>query len=153
MAGVPTTAAAAGAAYAPLISLGLGLSGVVLARIVFVDRESRRTKRRQSFGETAPLTGIAMLIAGTAIWDRHLGFSLAALTGIGTGWTAILLVDMLGKKVLQMFGGEGPPKEVDLRDMREPGNGRSLHDLPDDMDAALDLLDHKTKDGGKPGPE
>lgn len=81
-------------------SLGVGLLGVTLARTVFVDRENRRLRRRQTFRETGPTTGVAMLIASVVILDRSLGLSGAALTGLGVGWTAMLLLDVIGKRVL-----------------------------------------------------
>lgn len=83
-----------------LLSVALGLMGVVLARTVFVDRENRKLQRKQSFRETAPLTAVAMLIAGVWIWDQKLGLSMAVFTGLGVGWVAILLLDILGKRVI-----------------------------------------------------
>lgn len=99
VASAPVTAMTSGTSEA-LLSVALGLMGVVLARTVFVDRENRKLQRKQSFRETAPLTAVAMLIAGVWIWDQKLGLSMAVFTGLGVGWVAILLLDILGKRVI-----------------------------------------------------
>lgn len=83
-----------------LISLALGLVGVLLSRMVFVDRQNAKLGRRQSLRETIPLTLVAMLIAGVVIIDRNFGFSAATFTGLGIGWTAIVLLDVIGKRIL-----------------------------------------------------
>lgn len=83
-----------------MISLALGLLGVLLARTVFLDRQNQKLGRRQTWRETIPLTLVAMLIAGVVIIDRQLGFSAATFAGLGIGWTAILILDVIGKKIL-----------------------------------------------------
>lgn len=93
-----------------VISLALGLLGVLLARTVFVDRENRKLGRHQRLSETLPLTMTAMLISGVVIWDNQMGFSTAAFTGIGVGWTAILLIDVIGRRILDPGErGKTPP--------------------------------------------
>lgn len=91
------------------IALGLGLSGVVLARTVFIDRQNSRLKRKQSLRETLPLTGAAMLAAGAIIWDRQPTLSNATFLGLGIGWTAVVLLNMIGDRVLLAFGMKLPP--------------------------------------------
>jgi hypothetical protein len=95
-----------------IVSLALGLAGVALARTVFVDRENRRIGRRQTFRETIPLTLIAMLVAGVIIWDGGLGYSKAAFTGLGVGWTAILILDVIGRRILGAVENQPPPNDM-----------------------------------------
>jgi len=102
MASAPVTAATAGIEQAAL-SLSIGMVGVVLARTIFVVRENARLKRVQPRSETLPLTLAAMLIAGAIIWDRQLGISMAAFTGLGVGWVAVLLLDILGQRVANVL--------------------------------------------------
>lgn len=101
-ASAPVTAATAGLEQA-MLSLGIGMVGVVLARTIFVVRENARLKRVQPHSETLPLTLAAMLIAGGIIWDRQLGISMAAFTGLGVGWVAVLLLDILGQRVIEVL--------------------------------------------------
>lgn len=108
LASVPVTAALGHPGDA-VISLILGLLGVLLARTVFVDRENRKLGRRQRLRETLPLTLTAMLISGVVIWDNQMGFSTAAFTGIGVGWTAILLLDVIGRRIIDP-GDRGKPE-------------------------------------------
>lgn len=84
-----------------IISVILGLAGVALARQVFISKERRRTGQKQPLGETLPLTLCAMLVTGVVVWDRDLGLSLSVFTGLGVGWTAILLLDVFGAWVLK----------------------------------------------------
>lgn len=83
------------------ISVVLGLSGVALARQVFLTKERRRTGQKAPVGETLPLTMCAMLVSGVIIWDRQLGLSMSVFTGLGVGWSAILLLDVLGAWILK----------------------------------------------------
>lgn len=125
VASAPVTAVTAGTGEA-MLSVSLGLMGVVLARTVFVDRENRKLKRKQSFRETAPLTAVAMLIAGVWIWDQKLGLSMAVFTGLGVGWVAILLLDILGKRVTAALRAllSADPQETLPSEMKD-----SLHKL------------------------
>ena len=102
VASAPVTAATAGLAQA-LLSLSIGMVGVTLARTIFVGRENQRLKRKQQFGETFPLTAAAMLIAGVIIWDRQLGISMAAFTRLGVGWVAVLALDVLGQRAIEVL--------------------------------------------------
>ena len=127
---------ATGSPSEAVISLVLGLAGVSLARQVFLNREKRTTGRAQGWRETLPLTLCAMLITGVIIWDRQLGFSMAVFTGLAVGWTAILLLGVLGSAVLKklrlVFGvteddlGIGP-EEKRLLDQLDsvPGPGET----------------------------
>ncbi len=83
-----------------LISLGLGLLGVLLARIIFVNRENRALGRVQSWWETLPITGAALLIAGGIIWDQHLLYSKAIFTGLGVGWGALVALNAISKAIV-----------------------------------------------------
>lgn len=78
------------------ISVALGLAGVALARQVFINKERRRTGTKQPVSETMPLTLCAMLVTGVIIYDKQLGLSMSVFAGLGVGWTAILLLDVLG---------------------------------------------------------
>lgn len=92
------------------VSVCLGLAGVALARQVFIGRERRKTGRKQPMRDTIPLTLCAMLVTGVIIYDRQLGFSTAVFTGLGVGWSAILLLEIFGAGVLKwgrrVFGVE-----------------------------------------------
>lgn len=82
-----------------LVSLGVGLIGVALARWVFVNREVRRTSTHQSWKETLPLSLVAALITGVIVVDRKLSVSASAFLGLGVGWAAVILLDILGDRV------------------------------------------------------
>lgn len=84
-----------------LMSLFLGLCGVALARTVFLSRERRTTGRTQPWRETLPLTLMAMLVTGVVVWERKMSLSLSVFTGLGVGWSAILLLDLFGDWVLR----------------------------------------------------
>jgi hypothetical protein len=131
-----------------MISLIVGLTGVALARWVFVNKEFRTTNRPQKWSETVPLTLVAMLIAGVLIWDRKFSVSTAAFVGLGVGWTAVLLLDVLGDVILskmRMMFSSGPaslqfPKKADM----SGNDGVMLTDdvnIPRDMADKLVLLD------------
>lgn len=129
-----------------LISLAVGLVGVALARWVFVNREARNRVKPQTWRETLPLTLVAMLIAGVIIHDRNLGLSAAAFAGLGVGWAAVLLLDVLGERVIAIVRaamGSGPvapmPPQADIS-----GHGGKIipreADIPADMAEQLDKL-------------
>lgn len=126
VASAPVTALTSGGLDA-VLSLILGLIGVLLARTVFVDKENRRLKRKQGWRETLPLTLVALLIAGVWIWDRQLGLSAAVFTGLGVGWVAILMLDIIGKRAIDA---------VRLLLGADPRDG-----LPDTMRKPLEDLD------------
>lgn len=96
-----------------LVSLGVGLIGVALARWVFVNREVRRTNKKEKWTETLPLTLVAMLIAGVMILDRELSVSASAFLGLGVGWAAVLILDVLGERVIATLRGalQGGPAQ------------------------------------------
>ena len=130
-----------------LVSLAVGLWGVALARWVFVNRENRRLPRHQSWRETLPLTLVAALVASVVIIDRDLGLSAAAFTGLGVGWTAVLLLDLFGERITAAlragFAIPTPPHVADAAD--KSGNGGQLLDadvnLPDWAVDSLEALD------------
>jgi hypothetical protein len=131
-----------------MVSLGVGLLGVALARWVFVNKQYRETNRQPRLGETLPLTLVAMLVAGVLIWDRKFSVSTSAFVGLGVGWTAVLLLDILGDFVLtkmKIMFSAGPaspnfPKKGDL----SGHDGRVISNdvnLPEDMIQKLAQLD------------
>ncbi len=97
-----------------ILAVALGLLGVMLARTVFVDRENRKLGRRQKLRETLPLTGVAALISGVLIYDNQMGYSTAAMTGLGVGWTAILLLDVIGKRIIDPSAGVAAKDPPDI---------------------------------------
>ena len=139
LATTPIMAAAGASLSSQLISLLLGLAGVWLARMVFVDRQYRKSGRRQKMVETLPLTGVAMLIAGGIIWDNELGVSKAIFTGLGVGWTAVVLLDVIGMKILTMFRGDMKVSDEELYNRVSGRHG--LPPVPDDMEDQLDRID------------
>lgn len=139
-----------------LVSLGVGLVGVWLARWVFVGRENRRLRKPQRWNDTLPLTLVAMLISGVVIWDRHLGLSAAAFVGLGVGWAAVLLLDVFGERVISMLraGFAVPPDSPAVqRHLDLSGHdGKVLDadvDLPEDMAGSLKTLDHHDRKAGE----
>lgn len=100
-AAVVASSAVSGGLTEAAISVCLGLAGVALARQVFLSKEKRRTGLKQPLSESLPLTLCAMLVTGVVIYDRRLGLSMSVFTGLGVGWTAILLLDVLGGWVLK----------------------------------------------------
>ncbi len=105
-----------------MISLSVGLLGVTLARWVFVNREHRSLPKPQRWNETLPLTLVAMLITGALIWDKNYSISMSAFIGLGVGWSAVVLLDVLGDWVIvraKSIFSAGPahdnfPKVADL---------------------------------------
>ncbi len=144
-----------------LVALAIGLLGVALARWVFVNREARRLSRRESWRETLPLTLVAMLVAAVVIHDRQLGFSGSAFVGLGVGWAAVLLLDILGERVMAALRGalgaaSASPRFPPSADHSgEDGRVRSADvDLPPDIAALADeaarrLDDQEERDGGR----
>lgn len=134
---------------AGLISLGCGLVAVALSRWVFINREMRRVRRRESWHETLPLTLVAMLIAGVIIHDRHLSLSASVFVGLGAGWTAVVLLDILGQRTmdgLRALLGSGPvnplPPHADLSG-REGQLDSDVVDVPRDMARLIDRADEE----------
>lgn len=132
-----------------LVSMAVGLLGVSLARWVFVNREVRRLGRRETWRETLPLTLTAMLIAAVIIYDRKLGLSGAAFVGLGVGWVAVLILDILGERALAVFRtmlGAGPaqpsqfPPQADHSGHDGQLTGEDV-DLPPDMEDKLVKID------------
>lgn len=130
-----------------LVSLAVGLWGVVLARWVFVNRENRRLPRKQSWRETLPLTLVGMTVAGVIISDRQLGLSAAAFTGLGVGWSAVLLLDLFGERITAAFrAGFAMPVAKHVADaIDHSGEGGKVLDsevdTPDWAARAIDELD------------
>jgi hypothetical protein len=130
-----------------LVSLGVGLWGVALARWVFVNRENRRMNIPQNWRETLPLTLVAMLVAGVIIHDQQVGLSLAAFIGLGVGWAAVLILDILGERITAAFraGFAHTEGRDNLGVLDKSGNdGKVLNsdiDLTEDMIENLRRLD------------
>lgn len=125
-----------------LVSLGVGLIGVWLARWVFVGRENRKLGVPQKWNDTLPLTLVAMLVAGVVIYDRQLGLSSSAFVGLGVGWAAVLLLDVMGERITNMLraGFAVPlPKHVEEH-LDNSGHGGRIIDetvIPPDMAETL----------------
>lgn len=140
-----------------LVSLGVGLIGVVLARWVFVNRENRLLPRRQPWRETLPLTLVAMLVTGVLVYDREFGLSMAAFTGLGVGWAAVLLLDVLGDRITAAFRAgfavQLPPSVRNIID-RSGNDGQMLDadvDLPPELaDPLRKLMDVPGTNGDRP---
>ena len=143
-----------------MISLTVGLVGVALSRWVFVNREVRRTNQRQSWRETLPLTLVAMLVTGVLVHDRNLSVSSSAFLGLGVGWVAVILLDVFGDKILNMFRSQlqaGPasqlpdnpsPTFIPKSDLSGLDGKVTSHeiDLPEDMTSNLNKIDEAFKD-------
>lgn len=137
-----------------LVSLGVGLWGVVLARWVFVNRENRRLPRRQPWQETLPLTLVAMLIASVVIIDQELGLSAAAFTGLGVGWVAVLLLDVFGERIMAAFrAGFAIPVKPEVADAIDlSGEGGRMTDSETTAPAEMvELLDRLHEVPGRDG--
>jgi hypothetical protein len=122
-----------------VVPLMLGLMGVILARTVFIQRETLATGRKLSFRETLPLTMTAMLITGVVIWDRNLGKSTATLLGLGVGWTAIVILDVIGMRILNTF------KSARMSDdelFSHLNRTQGVEHTAEDMKDQLDRIDH-----------
>ncbi len=97
-----------------LVSVAVGLVGVVLARAVFLTRQKRQTGHGEPWRDTLPMTLAAMLLTGVLIFDRGMGVSSAAVTGLGLGTVAVVMLDILGERALAMLRtlfGLAAPKE------------------------------------------
>ena len=124
-----------------LVSLALGLLGVVLARWVFVNREQRRLGRKESWRETLPITLVGALVAGVVIWDRQLGLSSAAFVGLGVGWATVLILEVAGHRISQamqtLLGHHPPPDFPPMADL----SGHDGKLLPEDIDTPQDMAE------------
>lgn len=99
---VAAGAAAVNAGLEPFVSLGLALLGVALARVAFTTRQ-QRLGERISILEEVVIAGMAMLVVGPVVWEHQLGITTSALLGLGAGWSAILLFDAIGSRVIQII--------------------------------------------------
>jgi len=86
----------------PFVSLGLALVGVALARVAFTTRQ-QRLGERISILEEVVIAGMAMLVVGPVVWEHQLGITTSAMLGLGAGWSAILLFDAIGSRVIQII--------------------------------------------------
>lgn len=124
-----------------LASLLVGITGVALARWVFVNREVRMTNQPQPWRETLPLTLVAMLITVVLIWDRKFSISTSAFVGLGVGWTTVLLLDVIGHwltNTLRRILSAGPADPTFPRVADWSGkNGRVPKDQPEDITKLL----------------
>lgn len=147
---IATSTAAIGAGLEPFISLGLGLVGVILARIAFTTRQ-QRLGERVGLLETIVITGMAMLIVGPLVWEHRLGLTTSAMLGLGAGWASIAIFDALGERIVDMIvrltGGSprprrpsDPPSGPERPDPRRPLGG-PLDALPHDMVDSLERMD------------
>lgn len=141
----PVTFATAGVGPT-LVSMAVGLLGVWLARIVFVNRENRRIGKQQKLRETLPVTLAACLIAGALIWDQRLSISTSAFLGLGVGWTTVLLLEFFGDNILnamRALTGRLPvaPARIQVGDGEIAPNS-----LPADMVELLREADEKDPD-------
>jgi hypothetical protein len=146
-----------------LVSLALGLIGVCLARMIFVNRENRALGYHQRVGDTLPITLIACLIAFGIIWDGHLLYSKAIGTGVGVGWATMAIVNQLARVITP--GAADPttaakpktvPRRVKVMRAPTPGSGiggalkasfpASSSDEPDDFARRLDEIDRGDDD-------
>lgn len=126
-----------------MVSLVVGMLGVALARWVFVNRQYRETSRTQRWNETVPLTLVAMLVAGVLIYDRRFGVSTSAFVGLGVGWTAVLLLDVLGDWILSkmkvlMSAGPADPSFPKVADHSGMDGLVTKGDTDDEMGELLD---------------
>lgn len=140
-ASAPVTLATGGGIPTTIISLAVGLVGVWLARIVFVNRENRRLEKPAPWQETLPITLAGCLIAGAIIWDRELGISAAAFTGLGVGWTTVLILEFFGDRIIAGMRAAAGLEPKPVPEQRPPGG---VNELPANKDEAVfdDLL-HK----------
>lgn len=135
-----------------LISMAVGLVGVALARWVFVNKEQRRSGKRETWDEWLPLTLVAMLVSAVVIYDRRLGVSAAAFIGLGAGWAAVILLELMGERLTASIraglglGPSVPPQKVKDAADASGLSGKLLNtdfQLPDDMREQLDRLDEQ----------
>jgi hypothetical protein len=91
-------------ALAPYVPIALSLTAtniaVVLARLIWKDREQRRSKRPQRFMEHAPITAAGMLIATALVWHWDAAFLYSVATGFGVGFSTVKILDLLGDRAI-----------------------------------------------------
>jgi biotin transporter BioY len=142
-ASAPISLATAGV-HQTIVSLGVGLIGVWLARIVFVNRENRRLEKRSPLRETLPVTLAACLIAGAVIYDQHLGISASVFIGLATGWTTVVILELFGDRFvnsIRIFFGMAP-----IARAHAPSGEEVEATRPKDFDALLREMDEKAPD-------
>lgn len=79
-----------------VLSVGLALAGVYLARQVTIGEENRTLGREQSYRETGPLTWIGILIICPFIWHYNIAVPWASLLGLGVGYSVRVLLRIFG---------------------------------------------------------
>lgn len=119
-----------------LIAMAIGFVGVVLARTVYVDQENRRLGRVQTFRETSPLTGVAMVIVLPIIWHLELAIPYAALLSLGVGYAAMTVLGIIAKATA---GGARSAAKAVLESL--PDLPPEQPALPPDMERLLDDID------------
>lgn len=123
-----------------IASVLLGLLGVAIARKVFIDRENRRLRKAQPWHSTLPLTLAAMLITGVLVWDNKLGLSSSVFTGLGVGWTVILILDLIGDRAMNVIRAAlGMPPLPPQGTFPDAARARAV--LPPEHVELLDRLD------------
>lgn len=87
----------------PIAAFSLSLVGLLLAR--HIARPPRRTfTRSQNFALTAILALILLLaVAGEIRWisPEPLGVGMAVVWGVGLGWSGIIVIEIIGKKIVE----------------------------------------------------
>jgi hypothetical protein len=134
---VAGAAQAAGLDYELTLALVFGVIAVVLARIIWIDRDNRATGRRATVRDTLPLTLVATIVYVALAVDWNLNFQKGVSVGLGVGWTAPLLADIMGDKILAVLA----PDRIRRSDPRATGD-----DARANIDAAAEHLVHQQQD-------
>ena len=136
-----------------IITLALGMIGVIVARMVYIDQENKRLGRKQTIGETLPLTIVALLIAMPFVWKHREEITIAPLIGLGVGYSALLLLKLIGRATIVAARTMAQEVALSLSDTPVP---RKRDADPDDQRrienamARLHEIDHD--DGGGKAP-
>jgi hypothetical protein len=85
----------------PALSMLMGLTSVVLVRIMFMARDFKNDLAFWYYNVS--LTLLLIFIAFAIIADRQLGPGMAVMVGTGIGGSGMVLVDILKDKVENMF--------------------------------------------------
>ena len=124
-----------------------------VARMVYIDQENKRLGRKQTIGETLPLTIVALLIAMPFVWKHREEITIAPLIGLGVGYSALLLLKLIGRATIVAARTMAQEVALSLSDTPVP---RKRDADPDDQRrienamARLHEIDHD--DGGGKAP-
>lgn len=105
----------------PVLSFGLSLAGLMLARFLAPAPSRRRLNRRQEAALTVLLSILLLLLVSGRFGGGMMGEGIAVVWGIGLGFSGLLVIETIGSRILAaiqalLSGKETPPRETEGKD-------------------------------------